>query len=160
MLSEFLAKLLNRPVMAITSKFQNEKMKLGTQPFVRQDVHQTAIKKAERTFRDQVAACDPWCGQLQAPGSAGLGATAGEHDHLQRLRPLSVSCVSRPMERLLCGRLGAGGAGDEPDDHLLGAELPAATAAAAVSRRARARPCCHVMCVIKGDSLRELTLCE
>ena len=50
------------------------------------------------SFRDQVAACDPWCGQLQAPGSAGLGATAGEHDHLQRLRPLSVSCVSRPMD--------------------------------------------------------------
>eukprot|EP01045_Picozoa_sp_COSAG04_P012544 COSAG04_NODE_848_length_9881_cov_5.280822_4_plen_138_part_00 len=54
------------------------------------------------SFRDQVAACDPWCGQLdEAPGSAGLGATAGEHDHLQRLRPLSVSCVSRLMERLL-----------------------------------------------------------
>ena len=30
------------------------------------------------SFRDQVAACDPWCGQLQAPGSAGLGATVGE----------------------------------------------------------------------------------
>ena len=58
------------------------------------------------SFRDQVAACDPWCGKLEAPGSAGLGATAGEpvvHNNcFQRLRPSSLmGRVPRLMERLL-----------------------------------------------------------